>query len=68
MKAATLIDRLVVANPGWDEWNQLIELVNSLDFEYVTSDYLGNFFSARGWRLSFSELGDKTCDLGNVRC
>ena len=52
-----LIDRLTAANPGWEEWDKLVALVRSLDFERVTTDYMGNFLSA-GDRLCFSELGD----------
>lgn len=52
-----LIDRLTAANPGWDEWDQLLTLVRSLQFGSITSDYMGKF-SAAGDRLCFSELGE----------
>lgn len=41
-----LIDRLTLANPGWPEWNDLIEVVKSLSFEVVTDEHLGTFYTA----------------------
>ncbi|HLP14461.1 MAG TPA: hypothetical protein VK177_21200 [Flavobacteriales bacterium] len=49
-----LVDRLTHANPGWPEWDKLIALVQSLDFEYVVDEYTGNYFVS-GNRLVFKE-------------
>ena len=53
-----LNDRLIAANPGWDEWDELLSFVKSLKFKCITSDYMGNFYAA-GERLCFSELGQE---------
>ncbi|GAA5505221.1 hypothetical protein [Novipirellula caenicola] len=53
-----LIDRLKAVHPGWEEWDRLMALVTSLDFEFIATDYMGNFYVA-GNRLCFSELGDE---------
>ena len=54
MKDASVIDRLAASDPGWEEWTQLISLVNSLDLVFVETDYMGSFYSA-GERLSFAQ-------------
>ncbi len=48
-----LINCLTEANPGWPEWNALLELVVSLDWEPVSIDYLGEFIVSDN-RLTFS--------------
>jgi hypothetical protein len=53
-----LIDRLTAANPGWDEWDELLVFVKSLTFECIASDYMGNFYAA-GDRLCFSDLSEE---------
>jgi hypothetical protein len=51
-----LLARLNVANPGWNEWQDLLYLVSSLDFEYLTSEFMGAFYRC-GDTLVFSEVG-----------
>jgi len=50
-----LVDRLEAANPGWDEWTELIDLVKSFEFELIKNEYMGNFYIS-GTRLTFAEL------------
>jgi hypothetical protein len=53
MNKASLLQRLTTGNPGWEEWNELLALVTSLEFEYVASEYLGNHIVS-GSRLTFA--------------
>lgn len=52
-----LIQRLTVANPGWEEWDVLIDLIEQLDFEYITSEYLGSHYVSED-RLCFAESSE----------
>lgn len=54
MANAKLRERLAKAHTGWPLWDELLGLVDSLDFEYVEDMHLGNHF-ASGVRLSFAE-------------
>jgi hypothetical protein len=53
-----LIQRLIAANPDWEEWDVLIGLINELEFEYVTSKYLGSHYVSED-RLCFSEVSEE---------
>jgi hypothetical protein len=52
-KGAILM-RLNGAHPGWCEWDALISLVESLDFEVIIDKYLGEFYVSTT-RLSFAK-------------
>lgn len=54
MSTIVLLDRLKAADPGWDIWSELVGLVRSIDFEFIKSEYMGNFYSC-GRRMSFSD-------------
>lgn len=41
-----LVDRLTLANPGWEEWGKLISLVKSLPFEKVEDEHLGTYYTS----------------------
>jgi hypothetical protein len=53
MPQIDLVDRLERTDPGWPEWNQLIDLARSLTLQFVADEYLGNFVTA-GSRLTFA--------------
>jgi hypothetical protein len=40
------LDRLMAANPGWYEWSRLINVVKTLSFDEVSSEYLGKFYTS----------------------
>ena len=61
MVKQALVDRLANADPGWPIWAELIALVNSLDFQRVTLEYVGEFI-ASDTRLSFG-VRDATPDF-----
>ncbi len=52
MDKRRLIDNLETADPGWPIWAELIELVESLEFDLEQSPYLGVYL-ASGSRLVF---------------
>lgn len=53
-----LIQRLTIANPGWEEWDVLIDFIHELDFEYIHSEYLGPHYVSED-RLCFSEASEE---------
>jgi len=55
MSNPNLLERLKLGHPGWDIWDELITVVESLTFDYIDSEYLGKFFAC-GSRLCFSDV------------
>src|SRR5262245_28411065 len=55
MPKQELLDRLITAHPGWEEYEALICLVKSIPFQRVQIEYVGDFI-ASGTRLVFSAL------------
>lgn len=53
MKNNVLVQRLTSTHPGWDVWDQLISLVESLDFDFISNEYLGEYYTS-GARLTFA--------------
>ena len=54
MSKSAILKRLTEGHPGWVEWDELISLVRSLQFEVLSDDYLGIFYVS-GSRLVFRE-------------
>jgi hypothetical protein len=52
-----LITRLASGDPGWPEWKEFVELVASLEFEYINDEFLGEYFIS-GNRLTFAVSND----------
>ena len=52
-----LLNALVEADPGWDEWSELIALVETLDMKLVEEEYLGQYI-AEGSRLCFGPIDE----------
>lgn len=57
-----LLNRLSSANPGWREWQELMNLINSLEIEYVEDEDRGNYYIS-GRRLSFKELNEDEIEI-----
>jgi hypothetical protein len=54
MNKKDLLNRLHEANPGWDIWEQLLSLIDSLDFTHIHNEYLGDVLISED-RLCFGK-------------
>jgi len=55
MKKKELLDRLIRANPGWPEWQQLIDKVRSVPLRYSEFEHLGGYMTD-GVKATFAAL------------
>ncbi len=54
MNETRIAERLCRLHPGWTEWDDLVALVRSLTFDYLSDEYTGNYHVS-GQRLTFRE-------------
>ena len=56
MDKTSLLESLRENHPGWQEWDQLITLAESLDLEAAHDEFIGDYL-ASGTRLCFADAG-----------